>query len=76
MGGSDRPHGGRRGGKLTANGARIKRTYREDEVDYFFILTGDGSVYLIPLAVTGGARSLVLDSKYAAYRVQRESGAP
>lgn len=51
------------------NGARSRRAYRDDEIDMFFITTGDRSRYLIPLAATGGARTLSLDDKYAAYKV-------
>jgi hypothetical protein len=45
------------------------RPYRPDEVDFFFVVTGDGSKYLIPLSETSGATRLVLDVKYAAFRV-------
>lgn len=57
-------------GVLNAGGARKVCTYGENEVDFFFIVTGDGSQFLIPLKATNGAGSLVLDSKYAAFRVQ------
>ena len=52
-----------------ANGSRRRRAYRPDEIDMFFITTSDGSRYLIPLEATGGATSLTLDNKYAAYKV-------
>jgi PD-(D/E)XK endonuclease len=57
------------GGKSNANGLRHRRPYRLDEVDMFFILTGGGEKYLIPLSATGGSLSLTLDDKYAAYKV-------
>lgn len=43
--------------------------YEEGTVDYFFIVCGDGSRYLIPWETTNGSGSLVLDVKYANYRV-------
>jgi hypothetical protein len=52
-----------------SNGSRRKRPYRPDEVDLFFILTGNGEKYLIPLDATSGSLSLTLDEKYAAYKV-------
>lgn len=53
----------------SANGARKRRPYRPDEVDLFFIVTGSGDHYLIPLAATGDAVNLTLDDKYASYKV-------
>jgi hypothetical protein len=53
----------------SSNGARQKCTYLPDEIDYFFVVTGDGDKYLIPLSETNEALSLTLDSKYAVYRV-------
>jgi PD-(D/E)XK endonuclease len=50
--------------------ARKECAYSENQVDFFFIVTGDGSQFLVPLKVTNGAGNLVLDSKYAAFRVQ------
>jgi hypothetical protein len=52
-----------------ANGARIRSAYQSGEVDLFFIVTGDASQYLIPLAATNGVMTLTLDTKYAAYKV-------
>jgi hypothetical protein len=52
-----------------ANGARRRQAYRTDEIDMFFIITGDASRYLVPLEATGGVAQLTLDDKYAAYRV-------
>lgn len=55
--------------KPTARGSRKNCLYHPDEVDFFFILTGDGRKYLIPLKVTNGYSSLTLDNKYSAYRL-------
>ena len=52
-----------------SSGARSKCVYAPGEIDYFFIVTGAGDNYLVPLAVTKGAASLTLDSKYAAFKV-------
>jgi PD-(D/E)XK endonuclease len=57
--------------EYVASADRRRRAYRPDEVDLFFIVAGDDSVYLIPIAVTGGATSLTLDEKYFAYRIER-----
>jgi hypothetical protein len=43
--------------------------YASGSVDYFFILTEDEQVYLIPFGEVAGARTVVLDRKYAAFRV-------
>lgn len=55
--------------KPNAGGSRELLAYGSDEVDFFFILTGAGVKYLIPLGVTNGYGSLTLDAKYAAYRL-------
>jgi hypothetical protein len=57
-------------GILNAGGARKDCVYRDTESDYFFIVTGDGSQYIIPLKATNGIGHITLDSKYAAFRVQ------
>jgi PD-(D/E)XK endonuclease len=54
---------------LNANGTRRRRSYREDEIDLFFIVTGDGEKYLVPLKATGRATNLTLNDKYAAYKI-------
>jgi hypothetical protein len=38
-------------------------------VDYFFIVTGGGDMYLIPFDVVAGKRSIVLDRKYSGFVV-------
>jgi len=55
--------------KRTSNGARAKCAYAPGEIDFFFIVTAAGDNYLMPLAVTRGARTLTLDSKYAVFKV-------
>jgi hypothetical protein len=49
--------------------ARDRCTYSADEVDVFFIVTSSGDMFLIPLSVTGRRASLVLDAKYAEFKV-------
>lgn len=55
--------------KRTSVGARSRRNYGPDEIDYFFIVTACGDKYLIPRPVTRNLASLTLDSKYAAFKV-------
>lgn len=55
--------------KRTSNGARTRCVYAPGEIDFFFIVTAGGDNYLMPLAVTRGATTLTLDSKYAAFKV-------
>jgi hypothetical protein len=55
--------------KRTFNGARTKCAYAPGEIDFFFIVTAVGDNYLMPLAVTRGATTLTLDSKYAVFKV-------
>lgn len=53
-----------------AGGQRGRRVYDEDDIDLLFIVTSSGDKYLVPIGITGGAASLTLDSKYAAYKVE------
>lgn len=46
-----------------------RRAYRDGEVDYFFVYTSHGEMYLIPLHVVAGRRDIVLDTKYAMFRL-------
>jgi hypothetical protein len=55
--------------KHTSNGARARCVYAPGEIDFFFIVTGAGDNYLVPLVVTKGVATLTLDSKYAAFKV-------
>ena len=43
--------------------------YAADEVDLFFIITGDGKHYLLPFEVTNGQMSLSLEEKYGAFLI-------
>lgn len=43
--------------------------YSPGELDYFFILCADGSKYLIPAETVAGQRGIVVDSKYAEFRL-------
>lgn len=45
-----------------------RTTYDPDEIDYFFIIDGELSLYLIPVRVVGGLHAIRL-SAYRAYRV-------
>jgi hypothetical protein len=51
------------------SGSRSRCAYTSDEIDVFFIVTASGDRYLIPLAVTGALSSLILDTKYAQFKV-------
>jgi hypothetical protein len=48
--------------------SRKRRTYTKDEVDLFFILTGDNDVYLIPIDAIEGKERICLDVLYRQYR--------
>lgn len=52
-----------------ANGKRKRTPYSQGEIDLFFIVTGEGDLYLIPLEATGSALSINLDNKYAQYKL-------
>jgi hypothetical protein len=52
-----------------ASGKYRQAPYALGMVDYFFIVTGGGSMYLIPFDVVGGRQSIVLDRKYSAFAV-------
>lgn len=59
---------------MNAGGRRKHTVYSEKEVDFFFIVTGDHSCYLIPLSVTLGKKCLTLDSRFDEYLVSRRGG--
>jgi PD-(D/E)XK endonuclease len=51
-------------------GGRYRQVpYLTGMVDYFFIVTGGGDMYLIPFDVVAAKRSIVLDRKYSAFVV-------
>lgn len=52
-----------------AHGRYRKQAYSPDEIDLFFITTGRGEIYLIPVELIAGRTEVVLDNKYAACRV-------
>jgi len=52
-----------------SGGKRKRVAYNANEIDFFFILTGDGSRYLIPIAAVEGKKNLVLDAKYSNCKV-------
>lgn len=54
---------------VNANGKRKRKTYTSDEVDLFFIETGDREAYLIPLYVVEGLTEIALDRKYKKFKV-------
>lgn len=51
-----------------AGGKRRKTSYTKEQVDLFFILTGDGSVFLIPLEAVESVKVISLSTKYVNYR--------
>lgn len=55
--------------KTNASGKYKQAPYVSGMVDYFFIVTGGGSMYLIPFAAVGSRQSIVLDRKYGAFAV-------
>jgi hypothetical protein len=57
-------------GTSGSNGKRRGRPYAAGEVDLFLIVTGDRSIFLIPIDLVSGQVALTLDRKYAAYKVQ------
>lgn len=50
-----------------AAGKRRAVPYNEGEVDYFFIVTGDQSIYIIPFGVVRGLQGISLGQKYTKY---------
>ncbi len=52
-----------------AAGKRRELPYSPDDVDYFYIMTGDRSRYIVPVKATAGALRLNLDVKFARYLV-------
>jgi PD-(D/E)XK endonuclease len=51
------------------------RPYAPDEIDLFFIVTGTGLMYLIPLAAVAGKRGIALE-RYAQYLLPDTLGRP
>lgn len=57
----------------SSRGKSRQASYREDEIDYFFIAVSDGTCYLIPVGVVAGMTAITLDDKYAAFAVSMGS---
>ena len=51
-----------------AAGKRKPVPYDEGDVDYFFIVTGDQSIYILPFRIVRGLKAVVLGLKYVKYR--------
>jgi hypothetical protein len=54
--------------RRNANGNRKAIPYTRDEIDYFFIVTPESS-YLVPINLVDGRLTLVLDDKWAAFKL-------
>ena len=54
---------------MNAGGKRRDQTYGPSDVDFFFIIANGDGKYLIPLDVVTGVKSIVLDRKYAAFKL-------
>jgi hypothetical protein len=54
--------------KRNAGGKRRRVPYTVNEADYFYILTADGTRYIVPVAVTNSTLTITLDVKYARYK--------
>lgn len=52
----------------TLDNAAGRTPYDPDSLDYFFVVVGDGRLFLIPSAVLAGRMSMYADS-YSMYRV-------
>lgn len=56
-------------GKTNASGRRSLVPYHPHEVDLFFILTATDEMYLVPIESVAGKLSIVLDFRYAHFRI-------
>ena len=52
----------------TKDGVANKIPYDPDSLDYFFLINGEGAIYLIPSRVLAGRTAIYLDT-YSEYRV-------
>lgn len=52
---------------------RRKKPYTKEQVDLFYVLTGEGSVYLIPLEALNGQQTIVLGGKYRKFKIPTDS---
>ena len=55
--------------RMNASGRRKRLAYTKAEVDYFFVLTGDRSIFIIPIEAAIGKFQLTLDRAYSEFRV-------
>jgi hypothetical protein len=55
--------------KLNAAGRMRQVPYARGSVDYFFLITGAGDMYLIPQEVVDGVSCIVLGDRYDAFRL-------
>lgn len=61
--------------RINANGTYRMVPYEAHEVDYFFIVVGDGRMYLIPFEAVRGKSSIVPEDKYQEFLVHPEGSA-
>lgn len=54
---------------VNAAGKRRQYTYSKDEIDLFFIETGSGDMYLLPIQLVEGFTSVTLDRKYKKFKI-------
>jgi hypothetical protein len=54
--------------RLNSSGKRTTVSYTKDEIDIFFIVTGNQDCYLVPLKVVGTRLSLTLDARFDRYK--------
>ena len=55
--------------KSNAGGKYRQAPYASGMVDYFFIVTSSGRMYLVPFDVVGSRQGIVLDHKYRAFAI-------
>jgi hypothetical protein len=53
----------------TADGKHRRLPYDEGAIDFFFIVANGDGKYLIPFDVVAGRQTIILDHKYAAFKV-------
>ena len=57
------------GASVTAGGRYRRVGYEAGSLDYFFVITQVGDMYVIPYEVIGTTTCIVLSGKYAAFKV-------
>ena len=53
---------------LNAGGKRRQTAYTKEEIDLFFIVTGDFECFLVPLSVTGKRINITLDKRFDKFK--------